>query len=88
MNEALGYMRDWLKFNANYSKIVTAWPEWTRETLLSDKQIAMKNMLTNALKSNPTDFRLNEALGVLNITTNDFITAAEYFKAALVLQYT
>jgi len=87
MNEALDYMRDWLKFNANYSKLVSAWPDWTKDSLLEDKQIAMKNMLLSALKTNPNDYRLNEALGVLSITTKDFNSAAQYFQTALSFEY-
>jgi uncharacterized protein HemY len=87
MSEALDYMRDWLKFNANYSKLVSAWPDWAKDSLLGDKQIAMKNMLLSALKTNPNDYKLNEALGVLSITTNDFTSATEHFKTALSLQY-
>lgn len=86
MEEALGYMRQWLEFSAEFAKVVAAWPEWGRESLLGDKQAAMKNMLMNVLKESPGDFRVSEALGVLGVTTNDFASAVEHFRAAVALR--
>lgn len=85
-DEAIEHMRNWLKYTGNYSKIVKSWPEWNNGTSLSDKQIAIRNMFIDALKTNPNDFRLNEALGIVNFMNKDLNSAADCFRAALAQQ--
>ncbi len=86
--ESLEHMRNWLKYHPQYSKIAGAWPEWQGGAAsMSDKQAAIRNMFGEALKLNPTDYRLHEALGVSHFIARDFETAAMFFREALKHQY-
>ena len=46
----------------------------------------MRNMFIDAIKTNPNDCRLNEALGIVNFMNKDLSSAADCFRAALAQQ--